>query len=67
MSLGHIRCGFLFRQFRVYAIGGKVKTAIPVSPSKRRIVVNGQTNYGSEKKTSEIGLCGKEHQKISDP
>jgi len=33
MSLGHIRCGFLFRQFRVYAIGRKAKTEIPASPS----------------------------------
>jgi hypothetical protein len=40
---------------------------ILASPSKRRIIVNGQTNYRCEKKTSEIGLCGKEHQKISDP
>jgi hypothetical protein len=54
-------------QFRVYAIGRKVKTEIPASPSKRRIIVNGQINYRCEKKTSEIGLRGKEHQKISDP
>src|ERR1035438_4180433 len=32
-----------------------------------RIIVNGQTNYRCEKKTSEIGFRGKEHQKISDP
>ena len=57
----------LFRQFWVYAIGRKVKTKIPASPSKRRIIVNGQTHYRCEKKTSEIGFRGKEHQKISDP
>jgi hypothetical protein len=34
----------------VYAIGRKVKTEIPASPSKRRTIVNGQTNWCCEKK-----------------
>jgi hypothetical protein len=59
--------GQLFRQFRLYAIDPNVKTEIPASPSKKRIIVNGQTNYRCDKKTSEIGFRGKEHQKISDP
>src|ERR1035437_5122761 len=47
-----------------YRSVGRLKRKFRLSPSKRRIIVNGQTNYCREKKTSEIGLRGKRHQKI---
>jgi hypothetical protein len=48
-------------------LAGKPKGKFRLSPSKRRIIFDAQTNDCCEKKTSEIGLRGKKHQKISDP
>jgi hypothetical protein len=50
-----------------YRLVEVLKEDFPLISSERRIIYNGQTNSCSEEKTSEIGLRGGRHQKISDP
>jgi hypothetical protein len=51
----------------VYPIGRKLKTEIPASPSKRRIFVNGQTNYRCEKKLPKSDFVEKSTRKYPIP